>query len=106
MAQPLLRRSGVAVGEAFEFRIDVHRLIRHPLPTPAGKEFGERAAAAAECVSVGAAVEHPIVGNWDELESTVVEEWPLHATTASIHTNAKERDLQSTTRESAARRAH
>src|SRR5437868_6435805 len=93
MTQSFLRRSWVAIGECLEFRINVHRLVGHPLLALAGKEFGERTAAAADCVSVGAVIKHPIVRDGNELKAAIAQKRALHSAAAGIDSHAKERDL-------------
>lgn len=71
----------------------MHGLICHALLATTGKELGERTAAAAKCVVVGATIEHPIVGNGNELKAAVPEERPLHSAAAGINAYTKQRDL-------------
>ncbi len=71
----------------------MHRLIGHPLLASAGKEFGERAAAASDCVSVGPAIEHPIVGDGNELKAAVVQKRALHSAAARIDADPKQCDF-------------
>src|SRR5436305_5875172 len=71
----------------------MHWLIGHPFLAAAGKEFGERTAAAAKCVSVDAAVEHAVVGDGNEVKSAVAKERSSHSAAARVDPHAKERDL-------------
>jgi hypothetical protein len=78
----------VAVPERVEFRVDVHRLHRTNRALRRREVLRQKSAVPAAHGAVGPRVEPASVGDGDELESPVGEEWAADPALAGIDTDA------------------